>query len=382
MRQIADIEKTAICTVCSLAYLPQALTMVQSLRRFGGDLTFHVYLSDLDESFDGVIRAIDPETNFHFINQFADCSILENTLRLTELEYNTSLKAVAVCDLFEMGFENVLFCDSDLYFLGLPTLALEALKLHPLVLTPHQEKITDAYSDLQMCRYGVFNSGFIGFSGCVGVAAANWLKDRTLDYCVVEPEEGLFVDQKWLDLAPALFNDVYIIRDPSYNVAYWNIERRGISNEIIFLHLSGISLNSQFSVGMPFSKYSDLRVDSNLLRMLGDYRDKYLVISEKIRTLVGSRQPYISRIFKERPSTAARRYQRMGWVLEYKTGFLLRKRRPGEVPRKIEYFRMRSVLYQYFQLVGGTLCRLGLAPFLDGLIRVFSILGRRSTWLK
>ena len=67
--------------------------------------------------------------------------------------------------------------------------------------------------------------------------------------CYDQVEEGLFVDQKWIDLAPALF-DVYILKEPGYNLAYWNLEKRNITirednayavngKPLIFVHFSG-----------------------------------------------------------------------------------------------------------------------------------------------
>ena len=34
---------------------------------------------------------------------------------------------------------------------------------------------------------------------------------------------GLFVDQRWCDHVPALFDKVKVVRDPGYNVASWNL---------------------------------------------------------------------------------------------------------------------------------------------------------------
>ena len=40
---------------------------------------------------------------------------------------------------------------------------------------------------------------------------------------------GLGVDQKWIDLAPAFFNGVHILKDPGLNVAFWNLHERRLS---------------------------------------------------------------------------------------------------------------------------------------------------------
>ena len=45
--------------------------------------------------------------------------------------------------------------------------------------------------------------------------------------CVVAPESGLFVDQRWVDFVPTLFEH-HIVRDPGCNVATWNLATRRV----------------------------------------------------------------------------------------------------------------------------------------------------------
>ena len=65
----------------------------------------------------------------------------------------------------------------------------------------------------------------------------------------VAPERGYFVDQRWMDFAPGLVEGLFILRDPGYNVAYWNLagrdlRKRGNRYEVDgrplrFFHFSG-----------------------------------------------------------------------------------------------------------------------------------------------
>ena len=34
---------------------------------------------------------------------------------------------------------------------------------------------------------------------------------------------GVYTDQRWCDLVPALFDGVKVLRDPGLNVASWNL---------------------------------------------------------------------------------------------------------------------------------------------------------------
>jgi hypothetical protein len=40
---------------------------------------------------------------------------------------------------------------------------------------------------------------------------------------------GIFVDQKWCNLVPCLFENVKVLRDPGCNVASWNLSCRTVS---------------------------------------------------------------------------------------------------------------------------------------------------------
>jgi hypothetical protein len=42
----------------------------------------------------------------------------------------------------------------------------------------------------------------------------------------VDLANGLFTDQKWMDLSPGFVDSVYIHREPDLNLAYWNLEGR------------------------------------------------------------------------------------------------------------------------------------------------------------
>jgi len=70
-----------------------------------------------------------------------------------------------------------------------------------------------------------------------------------------EPQSGLAVDQKWVDLAPAFFPSLRILHDPGLNVAFWNLHERKIStvegrhfvndeHPLRFIHFSSFSENS------------------------------------------------------------------------------------------------------------------------------------------
>src|SRR5205807_1871850 len=82
-------------------------------------------------------------------------------------------------------------------------------------------------------------------------AFLRWWEERLEDDCRIDVAHGLFTDQKWIDLVPGLFPSTAILRDPAYNVAFWNMHERQITREgdgyrvngrpAAFFHISGFN---------------------------------------------------------------------------------------------------------------------------------------------
>ncbi|PID40035.1 MAG: hypothetical protein CR984_05295 [Proteobacteria bacterium] len=76
-----------------------------------------------------------------------------------------------------------------------------------------------------------------------------------LHYCYDDIPNGLFTDQRWIDLAPAFFDAIHILRDKTYNVATWNLSHRPVTIDngqlqidgapIKFFHFSGFDSGAQ-----------------------------------------------------------------------------------------------------------------------------------------
>ena len=90
-------------------------------------------------------------------------------------------------------------------------------------------------------------------------------------------EKGLFVDQRWVDLAPGLFDNILILRDPGLNVAYWNIHARSIrrhgktflvrGQSLYFFHFSGFDPQNPQALSRHQNRFklSDLGDGKDLL---------------------------------------------------------------------------------------------------------------------
>ena len=379
-----NTEVVAICTVCSRKYLPQAMTMIWSLKRLSNRYSFHVYLSDLSKiSCQGLAEKF-PDVEFLFLEQFVDDQILDNALFLNDLEFNTSLKSIALSDVLNRFSRKTFYCDSDLYFLAEPQAAIDALNYSGVLLTPHQISVTSDESDFQMSRTGVFNAGFFGVFGDIGEQVVSWLANKSRHYCLLEPEEGIFVDQKWLDLIPALFGDVKILRDPRYNVGYWNIESRGFDDQVVFLHLSGFDLNSRLESDVLLSKFSSIYLNEILKEKLRPYQDAYKNVVAEIYSVTAATQfSLIECNFERKMSILSRRYSVRRYMFRINNGEVLMSSRQGHKSFKyIRLYRTETSVLKITRFLGEYLCRMGLASMLDNLVALFRILGRRNSWIR
>jgi hypothetical protein len=103
-----------------------------------------------------------------------------------------------------------------------------------------------------MC--GVYNLGFLGLRLDDKTASfLDWWCDRLHRYCIVDLANGMFVDQSWMDFAPAYLESVAVVRDPIFNIAYWNLPHRKLERagdqwrvdgrRVGFFHFSGVNLD-------------------------------------------------------------------------------------------------------------------------------------------
>jgi hypothetical protein len=135
-----------------------------------------------------------------------------------------ALKPAFILYLLGLHRDNILYADCDICFFGRPLALLAPLKNQGVVLTPHWRPPLPT-KDLRSFRLnfldGLYNAGCIGV-GRRGVAAMAWWLDCCTSACEKDYNEGLYVDQRYLDLMPIYFPEVAVCRHRGYNLADWN----------------------------------------------------------------------------------------------------------------------------------------------------------------
>jgi len=239
-------------TSLTLAYLPRARVLAETLRAAHPDWRLWAVLVDkLPPAYEGR----DALACFDRVLDAEDLGIPRFRAWLFRhdlIEACTAVKAAMLGYLLTEGADKVVYLDPDIaVFHPLAALA-SRLDSASVVLTPHQVAPNDtpiAVSDneLSALRHGIYNLGFLAVRGdATGRAFAAWWADRLRDACFDDPPNGLFTDQKYCDLVPALFDRVAIERDPGWNVASWNLSRR----RLCFDAAGGITVN-----GVPLAFY-------------------------------------------------------------------------------------------------------------------------------
>jgi len=228
---------TGVCcyTSFSYAYLGRARTLLATLRAAHPGWT--VCAVAVDEPPEAECAA-DLLAGFDVVLGLRDLGIPRLRAWLFKhdvVEACTAVKAAAMLRLMDMGYEAVVYLDPDIAVFH-PLDTVEAALGHAgIVLTPHQASPNRNYqvvrdNELTSMRFGVYNLGFIAVrNDGTGRRFAEWWAAQLARACYDDAAAGLFTDQKYIDLAPGLFDGVFVLRDPGCNVASWNLSRRRVT---------------------------------------------------------------------------------------------------------------------------------------------------------
>ncbi len=230
-----------VFTSITLNYLPKARILARSLKQFHPDWIFHLVICERSDAYNRSTNSIVLERNLFdhvvWLNEMDIPDLPAWIFKHTVVELCTAVKGYYLYHLAQQGAEKIIYIDPDIVIFNdlgqLDTL----LEDNGILLIPHLVDFTDDPHSIMdneingVMRHGVFNFGFLAVNSKRqdGERFINWWWKRLYDYCYADFERGLFTDQKWGDLIPSFFEDYFIIRDPGYDVASWNLDCRQIS---------------------------------------------------------------------------------------------------------------------------------------------------------
>jgi hypothetical protein len=268
----------AVGTIVAKNFLSFARVLAFSLRQHHPEVPFFVVLAD---QVDGVF---DPAAEPFEVVPLEDLGI-RNLRQLCfwypRAELSITAKPHLLSHLLDRGYAGALFLDADILVLDTLDRLFRSTAAHSVVLTPHlvgSLSVPDRVArELNILQCGVYNGGFIGVSSTTdGRRFLAWWKERLWKDCRHDPARGFHYDQRWLDLVPTLFDDVYIERDAACNVAYWNLPERATVDRVRFFHFSGFEPDKPDVV----TRYSE-RLSMTTVGRAATLFDRYVALLER-----------------------------------------------------------------------------------------------------
>lgn len=240
------IYYTSICA----NYLPKAMALAESVKRYNKDAVFILCLVERDmpdvaesfEYFDEVILAKDAGwENFEtFI------------FRHTIVEASTAVKPQFMRHLMDLykDEDKFVYLDPDVLVYGEFVELKAILESSSIVLAPHLLRPGNIDMEISSLAHGSYNLGFLAVSRTENSASfLSWWAERLFLFCYDDKSRGIFTDQKWIDLAPSFF-DVHILKHQGYDFATWSLlgsDLRAYEDGYIvngdplrFIHFSGL----------------------------------------------------------------------------------------------------------------------------------------------
>ena len=288
------------CTIVARNYLAHARVLAESFLEHHPEAEFSVLVIDAPSS----ELAGEPFEVLHPTEVGIDEQEYGRMAMIYDvLELATAVKPWLLRHLLTED-EVVLYFDPDIQvFAPLDEIETQA-RAHGIVLTPHTTEAVSMRSnelaENTILMAGIYNLGFIGIGRAEETARfLDWWSERLARECLVDPAHGRFVDQRWVDFVPGLF-DVHILRDPSYNVAWWNLANRDLvstatgyevnGNVLRFFHFSGFSPDDPHVLSKHQGPSPPVLLSGNkaLARICGQYAARLVAAGYRETSL----QPY------------------------------------------------------------------------------------------
>ena len=266
-------------TVCSANYLPYAKSVGDSLLESNPEYKFIIFLLDTYQQADKSFFSP------HMIIHAAEMNmpeLAEMSERYTIFELSCAFKPFAANWVFQQynDCELLFYFDSDILIFNSFEKAEKILDTAAILITPHlttsKEYGSRVYLEKSFLRTGIYNAGFFGLKKSADTDHfLKWWMTRLRELCFNDVDNGLFVDQIWLNFVPVIFKNVFVLHDPGYNAAYWNIEERSLTRKggnffinesypLVFFHYSGYNINddillSKYYRGFTFDGLPEFR---------------------------------------------------------------------------------------------------------------------------
>ncbi len=277
-----------ICTIIAKNYIAHARVLAQSYKEHHPEGTCHVLVIDDTEGYiDASSEAFELVTPAQLeIDDYEHMAAIYDVLELSTAVKPWLLRYL----LEERSLERIAYLDPDIRIYDRLDEIEGLTSEHGLVLIPHVTtplpRDGKRPSEADILISGTYNLGFISLKRSPSTdALLDWWSERLKTDCVVAPDAGYFVDQRWMDFVHGVMPDFHVLRDPSYNVAYWNLHGRELTyrkgryyvdgRPLRFFHFSGFDPDHRKRLSKHQTRI-EIRRGSALARACNAYADELL----------------------------------------------------------------------------------------------------------
>lgn len=226
--------KIQVYTSCSINYLPKARVLAESIAKHSPNTSLVLLLNDdIPEWLDLAAEPFDAIWTPAYLGYSAAWIFEHNVMELC-----TAVKGRALAKLIDESDADIyLYLDPDCYvFHPLQVfdeyLGNSSIGLVPHILQPADSDVGVQLTEISVAEHGTYNLGHLVVRpDDNGRKLAAWWAARLDKYCFDDKDRGLFTDQRWMDMVPAMFEGVKILRVPNIDVASWNLYGRSITQE-------------------------------------------------------------------------------------------------------------------------------------------------------
>ena len=277
-----------ICTIVAKNYIAHARVLAESFREHHPEGRCFVLVVDETEGY------LNPANEPFELIRPSDLDIddYEHMAGIYDVvELSTSVKPWLLSHLLnDRGLDHIVYFDPDIRICDRLDRLADLIDEYELVLTPHvtspMPRDGKKPSEADILIAGTYNLGFIAVKRCARTQKLlDWWAERLRTDCVVAPELGYFVDQRWIDFIHGVMPGFYVLNDPGYNVAYWNLHGREVTfkngryevngEPLQFFHFSGYDPRTRQRLSKHQSRI-ELKAGSALKRICDEYAEALL----------------------------------------------------------------------------------------------------------
>jgi len=299
------MKKVNACTIIARNYFHYAELLARSYKKLYPSHDFYVLFIDNE-----IVQS-----KYYKVVKLSDLTNIPNLrnilFKYDILELSTAVKPFFLKWLLKKNSpDNILYLDPDIYLFNKIDTVFELLDKFECVLTPHITKPFDDNlqpSEWDFIQSGYYNLGFVAFKNNKNTNKfLSWWEDKTYNFGYSDPQNFMFVDQKWMDFAP-LYLNTYLLKEKGYNVAYWNLHEyvgKISVKDIKFFHFSGyvpskdliskyqnrhtMESIKEYNIFFNFYKKELSKIDLSIIKNYKypyDYFDNGVRISKAIRKI-------------------------------------------------------------------------------------------------